>query len=71
MSIVVEFVCNVPGPIEEVVDFLKETGGVTSAVKPRLFSSVESHGWIQVGKNYVGPAFGDHIEGDAGIYMVC
>ena len=65
----VEFVCNLPGPVEEVVALVRDTGPVTSGVYPRLFATVEATGWTPVGSNYVGPPFGNHVAGDVGVYV--
>jgi hypothetical protein len=64
----VEFVCNVPGPIEEVVNLLSEIS-VTTIVRPRLFANVEKD-WCRVGDNFVGPALGQDIDGAVGIYVL-
>ena len=65
----VEFVCNLPGPVEEVVALVREMGTVTSGVYPRLFATVEATGWTQVGDNYVGPPLGNHVASDVGVYV--
>jgi hypothetical protein len=64
----VEFVCNLPGPADKVAEMLQDFP-MTTSVQPREFAELDPS-WPRVGDNYVGEPFGKHREGDVGVYVV-
>lgn len=65
-----EFVCNLPGPLDDpvIIDLL--TVGLTSGCEPRIFVESE-RSWVRIGNNLIGPPYGEKADpNDIGIYDI-
>jgi hypothetical protein len=61
------FVCNHPGPLEEVKSLIKDLEYIYYSGKDVHMVDVKDS-WVRVNDNFIGEPFGNHVEGDLGIY---
>jgi hypothetical protein len=57
----VEFVCNLPGTLDEIAQLVRETHGLCSGAKNRVFVQADPS-WLRVLDNLLGPPYGEHAD---------